>query len=150
MSLLTASSAESRWRGYEYFAHNKVLHLQRLDDTRFQAVVSGSRKASYEVIMDLDHVRCSSCTCPHAAGRRVICKHMLAVFFTAFPEEAKSYYENVQKAEEDRENYLQAREDKLIKYVYGLKKQEAQQLLLEVLESGPEWQWDRFIREHIE
>lgn len=34
--------------------------------------------------------------------------------------------------------------------VYGLKKQEAQQLLLEVLESGPEWQWDRFIREHIE
>lgn len=100
--------------------------------------------------MDLDHVRRSSCTCPHAAGRRVICKHMLAVFFTAFPEEAKSYYENVRKAEEDRENYLQAREDKLIKYVYGLKKQEAQQLLLEVLESGPEWQWDRFIREHIE
>ena len=42
MSLLTASSAESRWRGYEYFAHKKVLHLQRLDDTRFQAVVSGS------------------------------------------------------------------------------------------------------------
>lgn len=80
MSLLTASSAESRWRGYEYFAHKKVLHLQRLDDTRFQAVVSGSRKASYEVIMDLDHVRRSSCTCPHAAGRRVICKHMLAVF----------------------------------------------------------------------
>lgn len=75
---------------------------------------------------------------------------MLAVFFTVFPEEAKSYYENVQKAEEDRENYLQVREDKLIKYVYGLKKQEAQQLLLEVLESGPEWQWDRFIREHIE
>ena len=71
-------------------------------------------------------------------------------FFTAFPEEAKSYYENVRKAEEDRENYLQAREDKLIKYVYGLKKQETQQLLLEVLESGPEWQWDRFIREHIE
>ena len=91
MSLLTASSAESRWRGYEYFAHKKVLHLQRLDDTRFQAVVSGSRKASYEVIMDLDHVRRSSCTCPHAAGRRVICKHMLAVFFTAFPEEEKSY-----------------------------------------------------------
>lgn len=75
---------------------------------------------------------------------------MLAVFFTVFPEEAKSYYENVQKAEEDRKNYLQVREDKLIKYVYGLKKQEAQQLLLEVLESGPEWQWDRFIREHIE
>ena len=91
MSLLTASSAESRWRGYEYFAHKKVLHLQRLDDTRFQAVVSGSRKASYEVIIDLGHVRRSSCTCPHAAGRRVICKHMLAVFFTAFPEEEKSY-----------------------------------------------------------
>ena len=30
------------------------------------------------------------------------------------------------------------------------RKQEAQQLLLEVLESRPRWQWDRFIREHIE
>ncbi len=150
MSLLTASSAESRWRGYEYFERKNVLHLQRLDDARFQAVVSGSRQVPYDVVIDVDHVRRSSCTCPHAAGRRVICKHMLAVFFTAFPEEAKSYYETVQKAEEDWENYLQAREDKLIKYVYGLKKQEAQQLLLEVLESGPEWQWDRFIREHIE
>ena len=150
MSLLTASSMESRWRGYEYFKSKKVLNLKRLENMRFQAAVLGSRQEPYEVTIDLEHVRQSSCTCPYAAGRRVICKHMIAVFFSAFPEEAKKYYSDVQKAEEDWENYQAELADKLVKYVHGLKKQEARELLLEVLETGPEWQWERFVREHLE
>ena len=37
-----------------------------------------------------------------------------------------------------------------IDYVRTLKKQEARNQLPGVLESGAEWQWERFIREHIE
>ena len=36
------------------------------------------------------------------------------------------------------------------KNLRGLKKKEAQELLLELLDTGPEWQWERFAREHIE
>lgn len=86
MSLLTASSMKSRWRGYEYFKSGKVSDLEHLGNIRFRAAVSGSRKEPYPVAIDLEHVRQSSCNCPHAAGRRVICKHMVAVFFAAFPE----------------------------------------------------------------
>ena len=150
MSLLSASSRQSRWRGYEYFKSKKVLHLKCLGDTRFQADVSGSGQEPYEVTIDLEHVRRSSCTCPHAAGRRVICKHMIAVYFSAFPAEAETYYEEVQKAEKACEDHQEKLAEKLVKYVHGLKKQEAQRLLLEVLEYGPEWQWEHFVREYVE
>ena len=75
---------------------------------------------------------------------------MAAVFFAAFPEEAEKYYADVLKTEEEWEHYQDELANKLVKYVRALKKREAQKQLLEVLESRPEWQWERFIREHIE
>ena len=150
MSLMTASSEVSRWRGYEYFKAKRVSSVQKIGNARYSALVSGSENAPYSVTIDLDHVRQSSCTCPHAAGRRVICKHMIAAFFTVFPEEATQYYADVLKAEEDWEDYREELAEKLVKFVRGLKKKEAQELLLELLDTGPEWQWDRFVREHIE
>ena len=75
---------------------------------------------------------------------------MAAVFFAAFPEEAQNYYADVLKTEEEWENYQDELANKIVKYVRALKKREAQKQLLEVLESRPEWQWERFIREHIE
>ena len=75
---------------------------------------------------------------------------MAAVFFAAFPEEAEKYYADVLKTEEEWENSQDELANKLVKYVRALKKREAQKQLLEVLESRPEWQWERFIREHIE
>ena len=75
---------------------------------------------------------------------------MAAVFFAAFPEEAEKYYAHVLKTEEEWENYQDELANKLVKYVRALKTREAQKQLLEVLESGPEWQRERFIREHIE
>ena len=75
---------------------------------------------------------------------------MIATFFTIFPEEAAQYYADVLKAEEDWEEYQEELAEKLVKFVRGLKKKEAQELLLELLETGPEWQWERFIRDHIE
>ena len=150
MSLMTASSEVSRWRGYEYFKAKRVSNVQKIGEARYSALVSGSENTPYSVTIDLDHVRQSSCTCPHAAGRRIICKHMIATFFTIFPEEATLYYADVLQAEEDWEDYQEELSEKLAKFVRGLKKKEAQELLLELLETGPEWQWDRFVREHIE
>lgn len=150
MSLLSASSMESRWRGYEYSKAKKVSKIRKIGDARYSAEVSGSENTPYSVTIDLDHVRQSSCTCPHAAGRRVICKHMTATFFAIFPEEAAQYYADVLKAEEEQEAYQEELAEKLIKFVHGLTKKEAQTLLLELLETGPEWQWGRFIHDHIE
>ena len=40
--------------------------------------------------------------CPHADGRRVICKHMIALYFTVFPKEAKNFITEAQEYEKKK------------------------------------------------
>lgn len=95
-------------------------------------------------------MRKSRCNCPHADGKRIICKHMIGLFFTAFPLEAKKY--NEKQIAYEREAELHAEEDacKVRSFVSGLKKAELQELLMQMLYDDPEWQWGKFIRECIE
>lgn len=150
MSILSSASGQSRWRGYEYFKDGKVQKVERLEDGRYQSAVIGNGTEPYAVVIDLAHPRRSSCTCPHAAGKRIVCKHMVATYFAVFPEEAENFYTEVMKAEEEWENYQEEIEEKLVKYVRGLKKKEAQDLLLEVLGQCPDWLWERFIQDYVE
>lgn len=49
-------------------------------------VASSNNK--YVVHIDKKHPRKSKCNCPFADGRRVVCKHMIALYFTAEPQAA--------------------------------------------------------------
>ena len=40
-------------------------------------------------------------------------------------------------------------EEELVAYVHKMKKSELQESLLRLLYEGPEWQYDRFIRDNI-
>ena len=64
--------------------------------------------------------------------------------------EAERYYQEVIEYEEQEEKRLAEIEQKVIDYVCKLKKDELQQTLLELLFDGPEWQYERFIRQYIE
>ena len=75
---------------------------------------------------------------------------MVATYFSAFPKEAQRYYDELLHAEDEWEEELEKRADSMVKYVRSLKKSEAQDRLLEVLEMGPEWLWDRFFRDYVE
>ena len=75
---------------------------------------------------------------------------MIALYFAAYPHEAKKYYEDVIKYQEEEEKRQEKLEYKVIDYVHKLKKSELEQLLLQVLFDGPEWQYERFIHENIE
>lgn len=148
MSLLSIASRASVWRGYEYYTEKKVLGLIKKNDTQFAAAVKGTGSAPYSVLIDVEHPRKSVCTCPHASGRRIVCKHMVAAYFTALPEEAKHFYDEAVAYAEEEERRQEEREDKLIAYIGKCKKQELQQMLLRLLFDGPEWQFARFLEEH--
>lgn len=150
MGILECASSASAWRGYEYFERDKVGIIQKSGDSVFRADVSGSRKTPYFVEIDVSHPRKSKCNCPHADGRRIICKHMVALYFTAFPKEAKRYYDDVIACEEELERQQEEIEQKLIGHVHRMKKAELCEALLEVLFSGPEWQYDRFVNENLD
>jgi uncharacterized Zn finger protein len=150
MRLLTLASGQSAWRGYEYFEENKVLTSNKISDTEINGRVRGSANNRYEVFIDLKHVRKSKCNCPHANGKRIICKHMIALYFSVFPKEANRYYNEVIAFEEEEKKRQEELEHKIINYIGRLKKNELQNLILEMLFDGPEWQYDRFVHMHIE
>ena len=52
------------------------------------------------------------------------------------------------KAQEEAEQYEEELYDRVQEYVGHMKKCELQQALLELLFDGPEWQFERFVRDH--
>lgn len=145
MGILNLVSGKSAYRGYDYFQNKKVLSINPCGDTAYRGVVAGSNGAQYDVTIDLSHPRKSQCTCPHAAGRRIICKHMVALYFTVFPEEATQYMENLIAYWDRQAQDQEQREERLIHRVHRMKKSELREALLALLFEGPEWQLERFM-----
>ncbi|MCD8254354.1 MAG: SWIM zinc finger family protein [Oscillospiraceae bacterium] len=147
MGLLDCASGASLWRGYDYYKEKKVLSVEKTDEDVFMATVAGSAKKPYSVELRINHPRKSKCSCPHANGKRIICKHIVAVYFTVLPKEAEKFYTEVIAAQEEEEQREEELADRVYQYVWHMKKDELQQALLELLFDGPEWQYDRFLRE---
>lgn len=149
MSLLSSASGKSVYRGYEYFTENKVLSCKQIHDFEYEETVEGTAQNPYFVHLNLKKPKTSTCDCPFASGLK-ICKHMVAVFFTAFPDEARKYKAELDAYYEEEEKRTEELDDMLRNYIKKLSKAELQEVLLQVLYEGPEWQFDRFINEHIE
>ena len=144
------ASATSAWRGYEYYKAGNVLTKIKLSETEYKGVLQGSDNKRYEVFIDIEHPRKSHCNCPHANGKRIICKHQVALYFSVFPEEADQYYKEVIEYEEEEERRQEELDKKVVAYIKSLSKDELRQTLYEVLYDGADWVFERFVREHID
>lgn len=99
MGILNQARASVIQRGYEYYKDKKVINFRKESDTVFYGSVKGT--TTYDVKIDINHtVKNTYCNCPFAKDNRKICKHMVALYFTAFPNEAEQYIENI--AEQER------------------------------------------------
>ena len=148
MGMIECTSGASLWRGYDYYKENKVKNLIETSPGIFSANVEGNSDKPYIVEIDIAHPRKSKCNCPHADGKRIVCKHMMAVYFAVFPEEAQRIYNEAIEYQEQEDKRAEELYEKVRQHVWKMKKNEAQQALLELLVDGPEWQFDRFVREH--
>lgn len=148
MGVISVASSVSVWRGYEYYKSKKVKNFKQISDCEYEGQVEGSN-GLYNVFLDINHVRKSTCDCPHANGKRIICKHIVALYFEIFPEEAVNYLELLEENEREAEEYERKLERKLHKYINSLSKDELREALLEVLYDSPEWIYERFIRDRI-
>ena len=149
MSVLSLASGRSAYRGYGYFRAKKVLPVKIDPAGMLHTRVLGSEGALYEVTVNTAHPRSSSCTCPHAAGRKIVCKHMVAAFFTAFSEEAEKYKEELEASWEEQERQQRARETRLTRYIWGMKKDELREALVELLREAPDWLREWFIDSNL-
>lgn len=141
MGILSSASGVSVWRGYEYYKNGKrVQNVEKLSDSEYTCRVKGSQNNVYDVKINIDHIRQSKCNCPHADGKRIICKHMVALFFTVFPKEAKYYLEELEEIKLEEERRAEEEYEEIRKYVYGLSKQKLRELVIEyMLEEDDYW-----------
>ena len=150
MGLMDLASFNSIWRGYEYCKDGNVISAEQVSEAEFKGIVQGSCNSCYEVFINIAHPRKSHCSCPHAKGRRIICKHQIALYFTAFPKEAERYYKDFVESAEAEARYQDELDEKVIAYINSLSKEELRQALYEVLYDGADWVFDKFVREHID
>lgn len=148
MELLKCASGASVWRGYDYYKAKKVVVIEEIESNIFSAKVSGNLSEPYSVELHIDHPRKSKCNCPHADGKRIICKHIVAAYFTALPDEAEKFYAEAMAYQEEEEQRQENLEFNVSHYVWQMTKNAAQSELLQLLFEGPEWQLNRFIRDH--
>ena len=110
MGLIEIASNNSFWRGVDYYNSKKVLTWEKCGESSYRGIVSGSNNERYEVFVNKLNPRKSTCTCPFAADKRVICKHMLAVYFTAEPQYLKEYLEEIEEYEKQLEEEEECRQ----------------------------------------
>ncbi len=149
MSIETAANRKSAWRGYEYYSEDKVKFITKIDDTHYSGEVSGSGNTPYSVTIDLEHPKRSKCTCPFANGYKV-CKHMVALYFKAFPEEASDYIRKAEEAESEREEFFEELPDRIEEYVRSLSKSELQELALSLIYNLSEYELEKFAFYHLD
>ena len=133
MGLVEIASENSVWRGIDYCNNKKVLSWYKSGSQEYKGRVSGSDNAVYDVCIDKEHPRKSTCTCPFAEGRRVVCKHMIALLFTAEPKAKEDFLDEVERWEAEEEQREQEHYNDLKKYVKSLSKSELQIQLLNAL-----------------
>ena len=150
MGLIDIASSASAWRGYEYYKENKLLSVDKISENEYEGTVTGSSNEPYSVHIDILHPKRSTCNCPFAEGNKKICKHKVALYFSAFPDEADKYLTAVEQAEKEAEEYEEQIYDIVGQKIQKMKKSELQDALWQVLMDGPEWVFDRFVREYID
>ena len=133
--------------GLNYYKEKRVVELNKINENEYSSFVKGTN--NYNVHLDIEHPRKSSCNCPLANGKRIICKHIVATYFTAFPNEAVSFEEEQNRLQEEYEKEQEEEYDKAIKYLNRMTKQELIEELIQVFDYGPEWIYNDFVKRNL-
>lgn len=107
MGIFDITSYNSLRRGFDYYESKRVSKLIKVSDSDYEAIVSNRENHEYRVHFNTKHPRKSTCNCPHAEGRMIICKHKVAVFFEIFPREAEMFKEKIDAQEKEAEMLYQ-------------------------------------------
>lgn len=144
MGIISLASSNSCWRGLDYYKNKRIIELNKINENEYSSIVKGTN--NYNVHLDIKHPRKSSCNCPLANGKRIICKHIVATYFTAMPKEATNFEEEQNRLQEEYEKEQEEEYDKVIKYLNKMSKQELIEELIHIFDYGPEWIYDEFVR----
>ena len=144
MGIISLASGNSCWRGLDYFKDKRVIKLNKMNEVEYLSIVNGSN--NYNVYLNMAHPRKSTCNCPLARGKRIICKHIVATYFAAIPNEAISFEEEQNKLQKDYEEYQDELYSKVIGFINKMPKKDLIEELVHIFDYGLEWLYNDFVR----
>lgn len=144
MGIINCASSDSCWRGLNYYKNKKVDNIKKISDNEYTSIVHGS--LNYNVYLNIEHVRKSTCNCPLANGKRIICKHIVATYFACISNSAKEFEKEQEKLQEEYEDYQKNEYKNAIKYLNKMSKKELIEEITYIFDYAPEWIYEDFIR----
>ncbi|MBO4609283.1 MAG: SWIM zinc finger family protein [Lachnospiraceae bacterium] len=116
MGLLEIASSKSVWRGIEYYKNNNVISVEQVEDGVYDGIVRGSADKNYSVHVDTIHPRKSTCDCPLANGKMIICKHIVALYIATEPKEEERFKSDLTPYESEEDERHAKRYDSLMSW----------------------------------
>lgn len=123
MGLIECASSKSIWRAIDYVERDKIVCWEQ-EGKCYDGIVEGSNVETYKVHVDIEHPKKSTCTCPFATDHKVICKHMLAIYFSAEPKKLEEFYKLVEDEEEQERRWQEEHEKELYRLARNYSKEE--------------------------
>ena len=122
----------------------QIKNIKKISDIEYASIASGTEE--YSVYLNLKNPRKSTCNCPLANGKRIICKHIVATYFNVVPGSAKEFEEEQNRLQEDYEEYQENEYKNVIKFINKMSKKELVEELLYIFDYAPEWVYDNFVK----
>jgi len=144
MGIISSASGSSCWRGLDYYKNKKVKNIKKINEVEYTGLVSGSK--DYNVYLNLDKTSKSTCDCPLAKGKRIICKHIVATYFSIVPNSAKDFEDEQNKLQEEYEESVEKEYQNVIKHLNKMSKRELIEEIVYIFDYAPEWIYDDFVR----
>ena len=144
MGIISSASGSSCWSGLDYYKNKKIKKIEKISDIEYASIVSGTEE--YIVYLNLKNPRKSTCNCPLANGKRIICKHIVATYFNVVPGSAKEFEDEQNRLQEEYEEYQENEYKNVIKFINKMSKKELVEELLYIFDYAPEWVYDNFVK----
>lgn len=100
------TDSRSFYRGYYYLKDGYVKSSEWVKDAVYKLYVQGSQEEPYEVLLNLDDIEKSRCTCPYCRrNQHIFCKHKVAAFLSLHPDQTlliDKRIDDLQAEEDDR------------------------------------------------
>ena len=137
MSFIDSAAYWSKVNGFDYFEDGRVLEIKKISEEEYHAKVKGSNGNVYNIVYYPDYPKKSTCDCPRANGKRVVCKHKVAVFYALNPEEVKAVrdereeaFRMQEKLEQEYEERHRKRVEEARQYVESLTVEEMKRIII--------------------
>ena len=144
MGIIYVASGTSCWKGLDYYKNKKIKNINKVSDTEYTSAAFGTKE--YSVYLNLKNPRKSTCNCPLANGKRIICKHIVATYFSVATGSAKEFEDEQNRLQEEYEEYQENEYKNAIKFINKMSKKELVEELIYIFDYAPEWVYGDFIK----